>query len=173
MKALSLFLEPKNFKEAMNGPEASLWKPVADDEISSHYKNGTWTLVPLSAGAVCIPSGWDFKDKTNKLGHPSRRKARFFAKDYAQIKGLDYLDSFAPVLRLDSFRVIIAIAAGRDLEIIQLGVKTTFLNGLVEEEIYIAQPEGYIPHNTSQSSGCPKDVNFGHWSYPLDVSWRA
>jgi|688.fasta_scaffold499771_2 hypothetical protein len=85
MKALSLFLESKNFKEAMNGPEASLWKPVADDEISSHYKNVTWTLVPLPAGAICIPSGWDFKVKTDKLGLPSRRKARFFANGYTQI----------------------------------------------------------------------------------------
>jgi hypothetical protein len=59
-------------------------------------------------------------------------------------QSLDYLDSFAPVVRLDSFRVIIAIAAGRDLEMIQIDVKTAFLNGRVEEEIYIAQPEGYI-----------------------------
>ena len=144
MKFLSFFLEPKNYKEAMNGPEAPLWKPVADDEISSHYKNDTWTLVPSSPGAICIPSGWDFKVKTDRLGHPSRRKARFFAKGYNQIKGLDYLDSFAPVVRLDSFRAIIAIAAGRDLEIILLDVKTAFLNGRVDEEIYIAQPEGYI-----------------------------
>ena len=90
----------------MKGPEAPLWKPVADDEISSHYKNDTWTLVPSSPGAICIPSGWDFKVKTDRLGHPSRRKARFFAKGYNQIKGLDYLDSFAPVVRLDSFRAM-------------------------------------------------------------------
>ena len=144
MKSLSLFLEPKNFKDAMTGPEAPLWKPVADEEIASHYKNDTWTLAPLPAGAICIPSGWDFRVKTDKLGQPSRRKARFFLQGYAQVKGLDYLDSFAPVVRLDSFRVIIAIAAGRDLEIIQIDVKTAFLNGRVDEEIYIAQPEGYI-----------------------------
>lgn len=61
MKSLSLFLEPNNFKDAMTGPEAPLWKPVADDEIASHYKNDTWTLVPLPAGAICIPSCCDFK----------------------------------------------------------------------------------------------------------------
>ena len=88
-----------------------------------------------------------FKLKTAKLGLPCRRKARFFAKGYRQVKGVDYQESFAPVVRYDSLRVIIAIAAARDLELIQLDVTTAFiafLNGLIDEVVFIAQPEGYI-----------------------------
>ena len=72
------------------------------------------------------------------------RKARFFAKGYRQVKGIDYQELFAPVVRYDSLRVIISIAAERDLELIQLDVKTAFLNGVIDEEIYITQPESYI-----------------------------
>ena len=139
-----IFHEPKSFKEAMASNEAQLWKTAADEEISSHSLNNTWTLVRLPPGRECIPSGWNFKLKVDKKGVPYRRKARFFAKGYRQIQGIDYQESFAPVVRYDSLRVIIAIAAERDLELYQLDVKTAFLNGIIDEEIYIAQPEGYI-----------------------------
>jgi hypothetical protein len=100
--------------------------------------------VPLPPGRTCIPSGWDFKLKTDKLGLPCRRKARFFAQGYCQVKGIDYQESFSPVVRCDSLRVILAIAAARDLELIQLDVTTAFLNGLIDEVVFIAQPEGYV-----------------------------
>lgn len=143
-KAISLFYEPKSFAEAMSGAEGDLWRPAADHEMAAHIKNQTWTLVPLPPGRTCIPSGWDFKLKTDKLGLPCRQKARFFAKGYRQVKGVDYQESFAPVVRYDSLRVILAIAAARDLELIQLDVTTAFLNGLIDEVVYIAQPEGYV-----------------------------
>lgn len=139
-----IFYEPKSFKEAMASEESELWKLAADDEIRSHHKNNTWTIVPLPEGRTCIPSGWNFKIKTGKDGLPKRRKARFFAKGYKQIKGIDFEESFAPVVRYDSLRVMFAIAAAHDLELFQLDVKTTFLNGEVDEELYIAQPEGYV-----------------------------
>jgi hypothetical protein len=143
-KAISLFYEPKTFTEAMSGTEGDFWRKAADHEIKAHIKNQTWTLVPLPPGRTCIPSGWDYKLKTEKLGLPCQRKARFFAKGYRQVKGVDYQESFAPVVRYDSLRVIIAIAAARDLELIQLDVTTAFLNGLIDEVVFIAQPEGYI-----------------------------
>jgi hypothetical protein len=139
-----IFYEPKTFKEAMESSEGNLWKLATDDEMLSHAKNNTWTVVPLPPGRVCIPSGWNFKIKTGKDGLPKRRKARFFAKGYRQTKGIDYQETFAPVVRYDSLRVLIAIAASRDLELTQLDVKTAFLNGEIEEEIFISQPEGYI-----------------------------
>jgi hypothetical protein len=144
LKSVSLFYEPRSFKDAMDGPDSIHWKKVADDEIFSHAKNNTWTLTPLPSHHVCIPSGWDFKVKTDQFGHLLRRKARFFAKGYRQEKGVDYLESFAPVVRYDSLRLILAIAAVRDLEIVLLDATTAFLNGVVEDEIYIAQPEGYV-----------------------------
>ena len=81
-KAASLYYEPKSFIEAMTGPEKEFWKPAADIEIDNRTRNNSWTLVPLPPGAVCIPSGWDYKVKTDKFGLPSQRKNRFFEKGY-------------------------------------------------------------------------------------------
>lgn len=139
-----IFYEPKSFKEAMTSTERDLWKKAADEEIRSHQENNTWTVMPLPPNRVSIPSGWNFKIKTDKDGQPKRRKARFFAKGYRQIKGIDFQESFAPVVRYDSLRVLMAIAAMQDLELVQLDVATAFLNGDIDEEIYITQPEGYI-----------------------------
>jgi hypothetical protein len=139
-----IFYEPKTMKEAMESSEAKLWKMATDDEMLSYNKNNTWTIVPLPPGRVCIPIGWNFRIKTGKDGLPKRRKARFFAKGYRQTKGIDYQETFAPVVRYGSLRVLIAISASHDLELAQLDVKTAFLNGEVEEEIFISQPEGYI-----------------------------
>lgn len=139
-----IFYEPKSFKEAMASTERDLWKMAADEEIRSHQENNSWTVMPLPPGRASIPSGWNFKIKTDKNGQPKRRKARFFAKGYRQIKGIDFQESFAPVVRYDSLRVLMAIAALHDLELVQLDVATAFLNGDIDEEIYITQPEGYF-----------------------------
>ena len=144
LKSGSLYYEPSTFQEAMDGPEGELWKLAADAEMAAHVKNSTWTLVPLPPGRVCIPSGWAFTLKTDRLGLPCRRKARFFAKGYRQVQGVDYQESFAPVVRYDSLRVILALTAARDLELIQLDVTTAFLNGVIDELVFIAQPEGYV-----------------------------
>jgi hypothetical protein len=104
----------------------------------------------MPPGRVCILIGWNVKIKTGKDGLPKRRKARFFEKGYRQTKGIDYQENFAPVVRYDSLRVLIAIAASRNLELAQLDVKTAFLNGKVEEEIFFSQPERYIV------AGCDK-----------------
>jgi hypothetical protein len=90
-----IFYEPKTIKEAMESSEAKLWKMATDDEMLSHNKNNTWTIVPLPPGRVCIPSGWNFRIKTGKDGLPKRRKARFFTKGYRQTKGIDYQETFA------------------------------------------------------------------------------
>jgi hypothetical protein len=144
LKGSSLYYEPQTYKEAMGGAESALWKLATDREIAAHLKNQTWTLTTLPNGRICIPSGWDFKVKTDKLGLPCRRKARFFAKGYRQVQGIDYQESFSPVVRYDSLRIIIAITAARNLELIQLDVTTAFLNGLIDELVFIAQPEGYV-----------------------------
>lgn len=114
------------------------WQPI------SRIRLGLRLLFHMDGPAFLLPSGWNFKVKTDKLGLPCRRKARFFAKGYRQVKGIDCQESFAPVVRYDSLRVIIAITAARNLEIIQLDVTTAFLNGLIDELVYIAQPEGYV-----------------------------
>lgn len=139
-----IYYEPKNFKEAMQSNECDLWKEATDKEIFAHRKNNTWTLVPLPPGHECIPSGWNFKIKTDKNGQSKRRKARFFSQGYKQVKGIDYQESFAPIVRYDSLPVVVVIAASKDLEFFQLDVKTAFLHSEIDEEIYTSQPEGYI-----------------------------
>ena len=134
--------EPQTFNEAINSADKDLWKIAMDEEMQSHYTNNTWTVVPLPSGRTCIPSGWNFRIKTDQHGQLKRRKARFFAKGYRQVRGIDFQESFAPVVRYDLLRVVLAIAASHDLELVQLDVKTAFLNGEVDEEI-IAQPQGY------------------------------
>jgi hypothetical protein len=93
---------------------------------------------------VCIPSGWYFKVKKNQFRRLFRRKARYFAKKYRQEKGVGYLELFSTVGGYDSLHLILAIAAMQDLEIVLLDAITAFLNGIVEDEIYIAQLERYV-----------------------------
>ena len=108
LKSMSLFYEPRSFKVAMDSIH---WKKVADDEIFSHAKNNTWTLTPLPPHHVCIPSGWDFKVKTDQRGHLLRRKARFLPRAIAKKKGLITLShlhlSFAMTLSVLSWLLLL------------------------------------------------------------------
>lgn len=139
----SVIEEPLTYEEAMNGEEARLWKKAADKEMNSLIENNTWTLVKLPEGKTAIGAKWVFKKKINKEGEVERYKARFCAKGYSQEKGIDYNETFAPVLKYKSLRIILAIAAIRDLELSQMDVETAFLNAEIKEEVYMEQPEGY------------------------------
>ncbi|CAM8959337.1 unnamed protein product [Rhodiola kirilowii] len=105
-------------------------------------QNHTWELVDIPHGCKPLDSKWIFTKKLKVDGTIEKYKARFVIKGYKQKEGLDYFDTFSPVTRITSIRMIIAIAALRNLEIYQMDVKTAFLNGDLEEEIYMEQPEG-------------------------------
>ena len=98
--------------------------------------NHTWELVNLPAGRKPVGCRWIFKIKRNADGTPNRYKARLVAKGYSQIEGIDYNDTYALVARYTSIRCLLALAAQEDWEIYQMDVKTAFLNGDLEEEIY-------------------------------------
>jgi hypothetical protein len=113
------------------------------DEFDSLTKNNTWTLVKdMPPGRKAIGCRWVFKRKLNNDGSVSRYKARLVAKGYSQRHGIDYEETYAPVAKFTSIRTILAIGAALDLEIHQMDVKTAFLNGDLEEEIYMDVPEG-------------------------------
>jgi transposase InsO family protein len=135
--------EPTTYTEAMNAPDASKWEQAARDEYSSLMKNKTWRLVDLPQGRKVIGCKWVFKVKRNALGEVDRYKARLVAKGYSQSQGIDYNETFAPVAKFNSIRTLIALAAQYDLELHQMDVKTAFLNGNLEEDIYMEQPEGF------------------------------
>ena len=135
--------EPQTYKEAVSCPEGPLWKEAIKSEVDSILQNHTWELVDLPPGSKPLGYKWIFKRKMKADGSIDKYKARLVIKGYRQKEGLDYFDTYSPVSRITSIRMIIAIAALRNLEIHQMDVKTAFLNGDLDEEIYMEQPEGF------------------------------
>ena len=106
-------------------------------------KNNTWELVERPADKPVIGVKWVFKTKLNLDGTVQKHKARLVAKGYAQKPGIDYNETFAPVARLDTIRTLIALAAQKGWMLFQLDVKSAFLNGVLDEEVHVEQPEGF------------------------------
>ena len=128
----------------MSSLEAPYWIEAIDDEVESILQNHTWELVDLPPGSKPLGYKWIFKKKMKADGSINKYKARLVIKGYKQKEGLDYFDTYSPVTRISSIRMLIAIAAIHNLEIHQMDVKTAFLNGDLDEEIYKEQPEGFI-----------------------------
>lgn len=114
-----------------------------DMEIGAILKNETWELVDAPKQAKIIGVKWVYKTKLNENGEVDKCKARLVAKGYAQEKGVDYNEVFAPVARWDTIRTVIALAARNGWTLFQLDVKSAFLYGELNEDVYIAQPPGY------------------------------
>lgn len=113
-------------------------------EIDSINNNHTWSLVPLPPGKKAISSRWVYKIKPGNAGSPPRYKARLVARGFEQKDGIDFFETFAPVVRWETIRILIAIATHLNWPIHQLDVLTAFLNGILEEEVYLHQPLGFI-----------------------------
>ena len=131
--------DPATFEEAMHSNEAGEWMEACQYEIDALAKNGTWELVNLPHGQKAVNSKWVFKLKSD--GH---YRARLVAKGFTQIPGIDFDETFSPVARFESLRMLLALAALEDWHIHQMDVKSAFLNGELEEEIYMEQPKGFI-----------------------------
>ena len=128
----------------MSTPEAPYWQEVVNDEINSIMQNRTWELVNLPPGNKPIGCKWIFKRKLRIDDTIDKYKARLVAKGYRQKEGLDFFDTYSPVTRITSIRMLIAITAIHNFEIHQMDVKITFLNGDLDEEIYMEQPKGFV-----------------------------
>ena len=113
------------------------------DELNSMSKNNVWELAELPKGAKPVGCKWVFKTKLDPNGNVERYKARLVAKGYTQKEGVDYKETFSPVSRKDSLRIVMALVAHFDLELHQMDVKTTFLNGDLHEDVFMAQPQGF------------------------------
>ena len=136
--------EPRNVTEALSGPDKENWTKVMEEEMESMRSNQVWELVDLPKGRKAIGNKWVLKIKRKADGTIDKYKARLVAKGYTQQEGIDYEETFSPVVRFTSIRLILAIVASMDLELHQMDVKTTFLNGDLEEEIYMQQPVGFV-----------------------------
>lgn len=133
---------PATYKEAVNSVNKDKWVESISEELDAHQKNNTWTLVQKPQNAKVIQCKWVFRIKEEPSG--PRYKSRLCAKGYAQTKGIDYHETYAPTVRYDSIRLLLSVAAQNNLKIIQLDVKTAFLYGQLEETIFMTPPEGLL-----------------------------
>ncbi|PRQ51221.1 putative RNA-directed DNA polymerase [Rosa chinensis] len=134
-------VEPKSFKAAVGVPE---WDIAMNEEIDALKKQATWELVPFPEGKNIVGSKWVYRIKKNPDGSVSRFKARLVAQGYSQEKGLDYDETFSPVVRHSTVRIILSLAAMNNWELRQLDVKNAFLHGDLKEEVYMHQPLGFV-----------------------------
>ena len=133
--------DPLCFEDAH---QQDIWKHAMNEEIKAILKNETWELVDPPNNHKPIGVKWVYKTKFNKDGKIDRHKARLVVKGYKQKFGIDYNEVFAPVIRLETIRLVLSFAAQFGWEVHQMDVKSAFLNGFLSEEVYIHQPPGYI-----------------------------
>ncbi|KAL0556203.1 hypothetical protein IC582_004713 [Cucumis melo] len=138
--------DPKDLTEALSSIDVNLWQEAINDEMDSLESNRTWHLVDLPHGCKVIGYKWILRKKLKLDGSVDKYKARLVAKGFRQRKNINFFDTFSPVTRITSIRVLISISALNNLLIHQMDVKTVFLNGDLEEEIYMEQPECFIVH---------------------------
>ncbi|KAM1523155.1 hypothetical protein ACFX10_013206 [Malus domestica] len=136
--------DPRDYTEAMSDIDSKRWQEAMKSEMDSMYQNQVWTLVDPPEGIVPVGNKWVFKRKIGVDGNVETYKARLVAKGYRQREGIDYEETFSPVAMIKSIRILLAIATYHDYKIWKMDVKTAFLNGYLEEELYMTQPEGFM-----------------------------
>jgi len=134
---------PETLAQARASPECAHWESAMLEELASLREKGTGVLTSLPSGRKAVGSRWVFSYKYDESGQISRYKARLVAQGFSQIEGLDYTETFAPVAKYDTTRALLSMVAKYDLELDQMDVKTAFLNGDLDEDIYMKQPPGF------------------------------
>ena len=134
---------PSSFEEAMQSKSKDEWCEAMDAEISALEAFGTWDRCVLPAGQKAIKCKWVYATKVDSKGHETKKKARLTAKGFSQRPGIDYHDTYSPVVDTSSIRALMALIAKHDLEAQQVDMNSAFLNSTLEEEIYMEQPKGY------------------------------
>jgi hypothetical protein len=133
-------VELENLDEAI---KEHVWRNVMQEEMNAIEKNKTWDLCDLPSDKKAIDVKWVYKAKQNPEGKIIKYKARLVAKGFLQKQGLDYDEVFSPVARHETIRLVIALACSRRWPLFHLDVKLAFLNGPLEEDVYVKQPPGF------------------------------
>lgn len=136
--------EPTSYTQASKSPE---WRTAMGAEFDALIQAGTWTLVPPTSSMNILPNKWVFKIKRKSDGSIERYKARLVANGFHQQEGLDFHDTFSPVVKHTTIRVILALTVSSGWCIKQLDVQNAFLHGIVHEEVYMRQPKGFVDPN--------------------------
>nr|GEV26686.1 putative Gag-Pol polyprotein [Tanacetum cinerariifolium] len=136
--------DPESFEDAITYDQSAHWREAMEDELNSMSKNHVSKLAELPMGAKPIGCNWVYKTKLDPNENVKRYKTRLVAKGYTQKEGVNYKETFSPVTRKDSLRIVMALVAYFYLEVHQIDVKTAFLNGDSHEDVYMAQPQDDI-----------------------------
>jgi Reverse transcriptase (RNA-dependent DNA polymerase). len=134
--------DPVTMREALGRNDSEHWKVAMREELESLHDNDVWDLVDKPKNRHVIDTRWVFKIKRDEDGNPERYKARLVARGFTQQYGLDYDETFCPVVRFETVRALLALSAAQGLSLHQMDIKTAFLNGEIKEEIFVNQPEG-------------------------------
>ncbi|GJZ07743.1 retrovirus-related pol polyprotein from transposon TNT 1-94 [Tanacetum coccineum] len=138
---IGILRKPKNVNEALTDKS---WIITMQEELNQFIANDVWELVPQPRNMTIIGTKWVFRNKLDENGVVSRNKARLVAQGYNQQEGINYDETYALVARLESIRILLAYACALDFKLFQMDVKSAFLNGFINEEVYVAQPPGFI-----------------------------
>ncbi|XP_074277789.1 putative mitochondrial protein AtMg00820 [Silene latifolia] len=134
-------IEPINIKEALEEPN---WIVAIQEELQLFERTKVWHLVPRPRDQSVISTRWEFRNKLDDTGVIVRNKARLVVQGYNQPEGIDYDETFAPVARLEAIRLLIAFSPHKGMKLFQMDVKTAFLNGYLEEEVFVEQHSGFL-----------------------------
>jgi hypothetical protein len=151
--------EPSSFEEA---DKLQLWKDDMLEEYKSIIKNNVWDIVRRPKDKLVVSSKWIYKFKHVANGSVEKFKARFVARGFTQKEGIDYEETFGPVARYTSIQAIISLASVLGWKLHQMDVKPTFLNGKIEHQVFVEQPDGFILHKKRNS--CMQTKEFLVWS---------
>ena len=139
-----MFLEPTTASQALQDPN---WCAAMDDELVALARNRTWVLVPHPSNHNIVGCKWVFRIKQNSDGSISRYKACLVAKGFHQRPRVDYHDTFSPIVKPTTIRVVLSVALSNSWPISQLDVNNAFLHGNLTEDVYMAQPPRYVDQN--------------------------
>uniref|UniRef100_A0A151UGK9 Retrovirus-related Pol polyprotein from transposon TNT 1-94 n=1 Tax=Cajanus cajan TaxID=3821 RepID=A0A151UGK9_CAJCA len=135
--------DPVSFSQAVSCDNSEKWLNAMKEELKSMEQNDVWDLVEFPEGCKRVGCKWVFKTKRDSDGNLEKYNARLVAKGFTKKNGINYKETFSPVSRKDSFRIIVALVAHYDLELHLMDVKIAFLNGNLEENVYMDQPMGF------------------------------
>jgi hypothetical protein len=160
--------ESRSFAQAEND---AAWHVAMKAEMDAVEKNRTWELVDLPRGHRAITIKWVFKLKRDEVGVIIKNKARLVARGFLQREGIDFDDAFAPVARMESVRLLLALATQEGWRVHHMDIKSVFLNGDLKEEVYVHQPPGFAIPDKEDKVLCLRKTLYGLWQAPR--AWNA